>query len=292
MTNNGNNTLVYDRFGNRWQQIGPQSFIATFTGNNPGTPQNNNRMDGYSYDAAGNLLNDGVHSYTYDAENHIIKVDSGNTATYLYDPDGTRVQKTAATGSGGEFAGTWQFLYDQSGHMIQRFDGTFWQGNIYADSRHLVQVGSITNFSHSDWLGTERVRTNNTGVICESIASLPFGDGQTTTGACYHSSPLHFTGKFRDSESGLDNFGERYFGSSLGGSCVPTLRSGQALSTRTIPRHGTAMPTAEITHCSTPTRTAIPILSAFWVSTTRFNARTFRTSSSRNFKKTLEPEFL
>jgi RHS repeat-associated protein len=207
---------VYDRFGNRWQQNGPQTFIATFTGNNPGTPQNNNRMDGYSYDAAGNLLNDGTHSYTYDAENHLIKVDNGTTATYTYDADGNRVQKVSATGGGGDPAGTWQFLYDQSGRMIQRFDGTFWQGNIFVGGRHLVEDGGGTNFSHSDWLGTERVRTTNTGAVCESIASLPFGDGQTTTGACYQSSPLHFTGKERDSESGLDNFGARYDSSSMG----------------------------------------------------------------------------
>jgi RHS repeat-associated protein len=126
------------------------------------------------------------------------------------------VQKVSATGGGGDPAGTWQFLYDQSGRMIQRFDGTFWQGNIFVGGRHLVEDGGGTNFSHSDWLGTERVRTTNTGAVCESIASLPFGDGQTTTGACYQSSPLHFTGKERDTESGLDNFEARYNSSSLG----------------------------------------------------------------------------
>ena len=208
--------LGVDRFGNRWQQNGSQSFIATFTGNNPGNPQNNNRMDGYSYDAAGNLLSDGLHQYKYDAENHLIQVDAGSTATYVYDADGNRVQKTTTTGSGGEVAGTWQFLYDQSGRMVQRYDGTFWQGNIFVGGRHLVEDGAVTNFSHSDWLGTERMRSTNTGAVCESIASLPFGDGQTTTGACYHSSPLHFTGKERDSESGLDYFGARYDSSSIG----------------------------------------------------------------------------
>src|SRR5271168_2497661 len=60
----------FDRFGNRWQQNGPtNTFLATFTGNNPGNPQNNNRIDGYTHDAAGNIMNDGSHSYTYDAEN-------------------------------------------------------------------------------------------------------------------------------------------------------------------------------------------------------------------------------
>jgi RHS repeat-associated protein len=209
-------SYVYDRFGNRWQQNGPQAFLATFTGNNPGNPQNNNRMDGYSYDAAGNLLNDGTHSYTYDAENRLLKVDNGSTATYTYDADGNRVQKVSTTGSGGDPAGTWQFLYDQSGRMTQRYNGTLWQGNIYVGGRHLVEDGGGTNFSHADWLGTERVRTTNTGAVCESIASLPFGDGQTTTGACYHSSPLHFTGKERDFESGLDYFGARFDSSSMG----------------------------------------------------------------------------
>jgi len=72
-------------------------------------------MDGYSYDAAGNLLNDGTHSYTYDAENRITKVDGGNTAKYDYDADGHRVQKITTTGDNYDPLGTWQFLYDQSG---------------------------------------------------------------------------------------------------------------------------------------------------------------------------------
>ena len=35
------------------------------------------------------------------------------------------------------------------------------------------------------------------------MASLPFGDGQSTTGSCADPSSMHFTGKERDSESGL-----------------------------------------------------------------------------------------
>ncbi len=37
-------------------------------------------------------------------------------------------------------------------------------------------------------------------------------------GSLHHASLTYkFTGKERDSESGLDNFGERHFGSNLGG---------------------------------------------------------------------------
>jgi RHS repeat-associated protein len=215
--------LDLDRFGNRWQQNGPQSFIATFTGNNPASPQNNNRMDGYSYDAAGNLLNDGTHSYTYDAENRLIKVDSGNTATYLYDANGYRVHRTGVTSNSCDATGKQDYIYDLSGHsiLVLNSGGGACKYEAFVGNRHLATYGGSMKFSHSDWLGTERVRTTNTGAVCESIASLPFGDGQTTTGGCYHTSPLHFTGKERDAESGLDSFGARYDSSSLGRFMTP-----------------------------------------------------------------------
>jgi len=233
-------SYVYDRFGNRWQQNGSQSFIATFTGNNPGNPQNNNRMDGYSYDAAGNMTSDGNNVYTYDAENRITQVNLPGTggaliATYVYDSDGHRVQKTSTVGNGSDPAGTWIYFYDLAGRLVQKFTSPgniFHQGNIYAGGRHLATVGGGTIFSHSDWLGTERARTgfiNSTWNTCETIASLPFGDGQTTTPmpgfgfpyGCNPASPLHFTGKERDSESGLDNFGARYNSSSIGRFMTP-----------------------------------------------------------------------
>jgi len=220
---NASYTYVYDRFGNRWQQnshvSGGSSFLATFTGNNPGNPQNNNRMDGYSYDTAGNVLNDGTHSYFYDAENRITKVDNGATATYVYDANGQRVQKTTTTGNPSDPAGTWIFVYDQSGRMVQEFNSpgnTFVRGHIYAGGRHLAMVGGSTTFSHSDWLGTERFRTQmaTNPYSYESCSSLPFGDGLTCTGS--DQDPLHFTGKERDAATGLDNFGARYDASSMG----------------------------------------------------------------------------
>ena len=47
------------------------------------------------YDADGNLIDDVTHSYLYDARNHLVSVDEGNTATYVYNALGQRVQKTA-----------------------------------------------------------------------------------------------------------------------------------------------------------------------------------------------------
>ena len=198
-------SYVYDRFGNRWQQNGPHSMQLSFSGSN-------NRMDGYSYDAAGNLLNDGSHSYTYDAENRITQVDGGSTASYVYGANGQRVQKTTSSG-------TVNYVYDLSGHQVAEINssGGWNRGEVYAGSRHLATYNnSTTYFIHPDWLGTERARSSVSGGLCETITSLPFGDGQSTSGSCSDASPMHFTGKERDTESGLDNFGARFDSSNLG----------------------------------------------------------------------------
>ena len=74
----------------------------------------NNRISGWSYDAAGNLLNDGAHSYTYDAEGKISKVDS--VTAYTYDGEGQRVKKLVGENT--------RFIYGIDGELIAEFDGS------------------------------------------------------------------------------------------------------------------------------------------------------------------------
>ncbi len=64
-----------------------------------------------------------------------------------------------------------------------------------------------TYFTHVDWLGTERGRTDKNGAVTETCTNLPFGDWQSCTGT--NVSPIHFTGKERDSETDNDYFGGR-----------------------------------------------------------------------------------
>jgi RHS repeat-associated protein len=65
-------------------------------------------------------------------------------------------------------------------------------------------------------LGTIRVELGSNG--CEStFTNLPFGDGLTTVlNGCADETEHHFTGKERDTESGNDYFGARYYASSMG----------------------------------------------------------------------------
>jgi RHS repeat-associated protein len=228
-------SLSYDRFGNRWQQNGSNSFIASFTGNNT---TNNNRMDGYSYDGAGNLLNDGAHSYTYDAENRIIAVDGGRTAVYLYDAFGRRVYRTGYFRPNCDTDGKATFLYDLSGHMIVNNQGGPLGSacfiEIYVGERHLARQGGGTYFDHTDWLGTHRLETVYSQIsnpwYYSYCASLPFGDGlncQNSSGVANgQSTLLYFTAKERDAETGLDNFGARFDSSSMGRFMTPDWSAG------------------------------------------------------------------
>src|SRR5579883_361992 len=184
----------------------------------PPLPHNHAR-----YDAAGNLLNDGVHSYAYNAENRITSVDAGSTATYLYDARNHAVTKTIfATDSQGEFAGSWDFLYDQSDRPITETagngSGALWRSEVFAGSRHLETSWDGNQYiDHTDHLGTERARFDTNYSSWSTSTSLPFGDAlQWNTSYGISQSAINFTGKERDSESGLDNFGARYNSSQFG----------------------------------------------------------------------------
>ena len=75
---------------------------------------------------------------------------------------------------------------------------------------------NLVHYYFSDHLGSHALVTNATGTCEQDIDYFPYGGQQND----YCPTPLaqnyKFTGKERDSESGLDNFGARYYGSSLG----------------------------------------------------------------------------
>jgi RHS repeat-associated protein len=202
----------YDRFGNRSNQtVTAGSGLSTSFGFGA-----NNRIVsgvGATYDAAGDTTDDGTTAYTYDAEGRVtsaVNATSG-TSTYIYNTDGRRTQKTTAAG------GAVNYLYDLSGHPITEINSAGWlRGEIYAGNRHIATYADDnTYYIHSDWLGTERVRSALNGtLVAETCTSLPFGDGLTCVGGDV--SPMHFTGKEHDTETGLENFIARYDSSAMG----------------------------------------------------------------------------
>jgi RHS repeat-associated protein len=220
-------SYTYDRYGNRWQQT-----LTAGTGSWPQPSYSfdaNNRIstsDGITFDAAGNIINDSIHTYTYDAENRIVQVDAGSTAVYAYDAEGRRVSKTAAT-AGGAF----EYLFDLQGRAVTELGAGTKNVNrseIYGAGRHLAtqNLGLVTTyFEHNDWLGTERVRSSLSGTVAETCQSLPYGDVLNCSGA--QASTLHFTGKMRDAETNLTEFPARYYSSTQGRWYSPDWASAQ-----------------------------------------------------------------
>jgi RHS repeat-associated protein len=81
-------------------------------------------------------------------------------------------------------------------------------------------TGPTVYYYLEDALGTSRVITTNTGVICYDADFYPFGGERPVTDSCTQNN-YKFTGKERDSESGLDNFGARYFAPTTGRFMTP-----------------------------------------------------------------------
>ena len=193
LQNGLNESYSYDSFGNILQNGG---FNSTYTAQN--------QMSGYAYDAAGNLLSNYLTAMTWDAESKLI---SAGGATYIYDAVGNRVEKQGV--------GVTDTIYF-GGHPIARLSGGQWTDLIYGPNGLLAEVAGNENaqpeYRLLDHLGTQVGTVDSSGLLTNPLDYTPFG--QVFSGAT--NDPYMFTGKERDNESGLDYFGARYYGSSMG----------------------------------------------------------------------------
>jgi RHS repeat-associated protein len=175
----------------------------------------------YGYDAAGNLTQNGSVNYVYDAENRLAWSNTGYD--YVYDGDGSRVVKcTSSAQSNSCPTGSTGTLYWRpgGGDTISETNlaGTNLEEYIFFNGRRVARRDVSTNTVHyyfSDHLGSASAVTNATGSsLDENLDYYPFG-GLAPTSTDSVPQNYKFTGKERDAESGLDNFGARYYGSNL-----------------------------------------------------------------------------
>jgi RHS repeat-associated protein len=191
-----NEVYSYDAFGNI-QEAGNYSFIQAYT--------SSNQLSGWSYDAAGNVLADAMGKlYQYDAEG---KIKSGAGVTYYYSPEGQRVEKSGTSPVDTVYFG---------GRPIARLSGGAWTDLVYGASGLLLEVpgtqtGSPT-YRMTDHLGSLVGTLNAAGAVVSTEDVAPFGE----IFAGGSSDSFIFTGKERDSESGNDYFGARYYANAMG----------------------------------------------------------------------------
>ena len=209
-------TNKYDRYGNRAIDLGGGNQSLYFN-----TANNRITNSSYSYDA-GNLINDGVHSYGFDGENKIKSVD-GVSDVYRYDGDGNRVRKNFATGE------KVRMVYS-GGQLIAEYDltsGALTKEYVYGGKGLIatIELANGTRYTTADHLGTPRVITNSITGVVSRHDYMPFGEeigsgiGGRTTGMGFsvaNGLRQKFTSKERDNETGLDYFLARYYASSQG----------------------------------------------------------------------------
>ena len=193
----------------------------------------------FGYDIAGNLVQNGSIAYTYDAENRLV-----GTAgwTYTYDGDGKRVMKS--NGSTGTLYWTGvgsDALAESSLTGIINEEYMFFNGQRVARVDH---PSNLMHFYFADVLGSAGATVSINGTDPATQATIdseadyyPYG-GEIPL-ISDPNNHYKFTGKERDTESGLDNFGKRYHASSLGRFMTPDplLNSGQPWNPQTWNRY-------------------------------------------------------
>ena len=197
----------YDAWGNRTSQT---QVSGTCYQQPTTTITAKNQFSGYGYDAAGNMTSQSGATYAYDAENRLTSTSSGS-ASYLYDATGRRVTKTVS----GAYR---NYLYDLQRNVISEATSAGWAtGYVYLNGRPIAEYANATTyFVTGDNLGSSRLLTNLSKGVQDCNGFYPYGEQDPGICTSTNTTPHKFTGKERDSETGLDNFEVRYFGSSLG----------------------------------------------------------------------------
>jgi RHS repeat-associated protein len=168
-----------------------------------------NHLSGFSYDAPGNTMADGINSYVWDAEGQLT---SAGGVTYLYDGDGRRVQKSNGKlywyGTGSDPLNETDLAGNTNNSSFNEY--VFFGGARIArrDSANAV------NYYFSDYLGSARVVTNAGGTILDDSDFYPFGVERPYASAS--GNVYKFEKKERDTETGNDDFGARYYSNRFG----------------------------------------------------------------------------
>ncbi len=221
----------YDPWGNLLGTGWPSSSYASCTQESPGpggAVGANNQLSTDTYDAAGNIIAmPNGSSYSYDAENHLLSTAGVN---YTYDGDGQRVEKSSGT------------IYWHGGLDESTLSGSLTNEYIFFGGARIARRDPSGNvfYNFADHLGTARAIAEvpsgqTTATKCYDADLYPFGGERWYTDSC--DSHFKFTGKERDIESGLDNFGARYNSSSMGRFMSPDPLGGRLADPQTLNKY-------------------------------------------------------
>ena len=208
-TRNWGNTYTVDPWGN----LTNKGAVSGLTGcvsellNQPVGV--NNRVSGTNvHDAAGNMIQNGA--LVYDRENRLA---SAGGESYVYDGDGQRVAKTGST--------TMLYWTGVTGAIIAESDaaGVLSAEYVFFNGQRIARVDNpasapVAHYYVADNLGSATVIASEAGAVEREQMYYPYGGERWSQGS--DTNRYKFTGKERDTETGLDYFGARYYGSNMG----------------------------------------------------------------------------
>ena len=198
----------------------------------------------FSYDYDGNLTNDGLWTYTWDAENRLVTMQSISTVPtaakkkldFLYDHQGRRIQKLVSTNSGTGYVGQYtnRFVYDgwnlvaelvPNNSIIRSY---LWGIDLSGDMQDAGGTGGLLEMSYSNTSTTNCfLALDGNGNVAALVSAAnaqiaaiyeydPFGRTTRATGPLANLNWFRFSTKYEDEESETVYYGYRYYNSTYG----------------------------------------------------------------------------
>ena len=154
--------FTYDANGNRLTQTGtyPWTLIPSSTSNRL-VSTSGGGVRTYSYDAAGNVLTDTAHTFTYNNRGRMkTGKTTSTTTTYVLNALGQRIKKS------GGVAGTVLYMFDEAGHLLGEYSSTgalvqetVWLGDMPVATLRPNGSAIIIYYVHADHLNTPKLVT-------------------------------------------------------------------------------------------------------------------------------------
>jgi RHS repeat-associated protein len=130
-----NQTYTIDQFGNLNNMGHTKGTLPDLNA----SANSNNQLTGFSYDASGNMIGDGTHTYQYDADGRMQSVDTIG-AVYIFDAMGRRVSKKV---------GSVTTIYFYVGAtVISELRGSDYSDYIFAGSQRLAKSDTFEDRLH------------------------------------------------------------------------------------------------------------------------------------------------
>jgi RHS repeat-associated protein len=213
------------------QTVSDSSFIwgPTTSGTDSYTSNNLNQYTAaagatLTYDNNGNMLSDGVQTYTYNRyHNQLTKVTkSGNDVNFVYDAMGKRLSKEDVSSTTTE-----RYLMDGD-HVVVDFESTDQKFGTGEEMRRYVYGPGVDerivmideeasgaepthHFYHTNHQGSVIATSDEAGELIDTYTYDEFGNSDTLTG-----NPYRYTGRRLDEETGLYYYRARYYAPAVG----------------------------------------------------------------------------